>query len=325
LRGCMAAKHPGGATTMSSQRCSPRTLAAAACALLLLLGKPPAANAEDEAAAASRQSGGFPELESKYIFGSFTRGASVGEVGERAIEPDTVANFGHRAGLYTTTETELELEYTPTKFLQIEIGPTISYYNIRGVPGLEDRSNTGGLNGINGTIRSLLIEHGQSPLAVTLSVEPMWHSLNETSGAAVSTYGLETKIEADAELIKDRLFYAFNALYAPETTIAEDAASTWHPEATLGLSSALAFQVIPNVVIGADLWYLRHYDSLGTGSFTGDAVYLGPTFFWKVSPKMLISASWEAQVAGRESVGASSLDLTDFSRQRARLLVEFDF
>ena len=126
----------------------------------------------------------------------------------------------------------------------------------------------GGINGINGTIRSLLIEHGQSPFAVTLSVEPMWHSLTETSGAAVSTYGLETKIEADAELIKNRLFYAFNALYAPETTIAEGAASTWHPEGTLGLSSALAFQVVPNVVIGADLRYLLHYESLATGAFT---------------------------------------------------------
>jgi hypothetical protein len=28
------------------------------------------------------------------------------------------------------------------------------------------------------------------------------------------------------------------------------------------VSSALAFQVIPNVVIGADLWYLRHYEGL---------------------------------------------------------------
>jgi hypothetical protein len=313
---------------MSSQPCSLlRALAAAPCALLLHLGTLPVAYAEDEPAASAvqRKGSGFPDLESKDIFGSFTRGASVGEEGERAIEPDTAANLGRRAGLYTATETELELEYTPTKFLQIEIGPTISYYNIRGVPGLEDRSNAGGINGINGTIRSLLIEHGQSPFAVTLSVEPMWHSLTETSGAAVSTYGLETKIEADAELIKNRLFYAFNALYAPETTIAEGAASTWHPEGTLGLSSALAFQVVPNVVIGADLWYLRHYESLATGAFTGDAVYLGPTFFWKVSPKILISASWEAQVAGRESAGSSSLDLTDFSRQRARLLVEFDF
>jgi hypothetical protein len=91
------------------------------------------------------------------------------------------------------------------------------------------------------------------------------------------------------------------------------------------VSSALAFQVIPNVVIGADLWYLRHYEGLSFGSFSGDTVYLGPTFFWKIGPKTLITASWEAQVAGREIGGPSPLNLTDFSRQRARLLLEFEF
>jgi hypothetical protein len=91
------------------------------------------------------------------------------------------------------------------------------------------------------------------------------------------------------------------------------------------VSSALAFQVIPNVVIGADLWYLRHYEGLSFGSFSGDTVYLGPTFFWKIGPKTLITVSWEAQVAEREIGGPSPLNLTDFSRQRARLLLEFEF
>src|SRR5262249_33514890 len=192
--------------------------------------------------------------------------------------------------------TELELEYTPTKFLQIEIGPTISYYNIRGVPGLNDR-NAGVLNGVSATIRSLLIERGQSPFEVTLSVEPEWQNFDETSGETVSNCALETKIEADTELIKNRLFYAFNVLYEPEGTITGANPTAWDPESTFGVSSALAFQAIPILVIGADLWYLRHYEGTTLNSFTGDAVYLGRTFYWKISPKTLISASWEAQIA----------------------------
>jgi hypothetical protein len=47
----------------------------------------------------------------KYLFGSFTRGASVEDEGDRAIEPDTCANFGKRSGQYAATHTELELEY----------------------------------------------------------------------------------------------------------------------------------------------------------------------------------------------------------------------
>ena len=289
------------------------------CGVPLFFGVPSAAQAEEDAAASAR-SGGFPELDSKYLFGSFTRGASVEDEGDRAIEPDTRANFGKRSGQYAATRTELELEYTPTKFLQIEIGPTISYYNIRGVPGLNDH-NAGVLNGVSATIRSFLIERGQSPFEVTLSVEPELRNFDETSG----DYALETKIEADTELIKNRLFYAFNILYEPEGTVTGINPTAWVPESTFGVSSALAYQVIPNVVIGADLWYLRHYEGTTLNSFTGDAVYLGPTFFWKISPKTVISASWEVQIAGREIGGPTPLNLADFSRQRARLVLEFEF
>jgi hypothetical protein len=96
-------------------------------------------------------------------------------------------------------------------------------------------------------------------------------------------------------------------------------------ESTLGVSSALAYQIVPNVVIGADLWYLRHYDGATFNSFTGDAVYLGPTFYWKIAPKILMSAAWQAQIAGHEAGVSSTLDLTDFSRSRARLLLELSF
>jgi hypothetical protein len=271
--------------------------------------------------AAAQSESTFHELETKYLFGNFTVGSSTGIEGEKAIEPDTQANFGKRGGRYGVSETELEFEYTPNQYVEIELGPTISYYNISGVPGLADR-NMGAVNGFVGTFRSILIERNPSPFAVTLSVEPEWHSRDETSGASVSNYGLETKLEADAEIIKNRLFLALNVLYEPEGT---NNFPGWTNESTFGASSALAFQIIPNVVIGADLWYLRHYGGLGLNSFTGDAVYLGPTLFWKISSKVLMSASWEAQVAGHEVAIASAFDMTDFSRQRARLLLEFEF
>ena len=268
----------------------------------------------------------FHEIETKYIFGNFTVGSSTGLQGEMAFEPESEADFGKRFGNYVATGTALEFEYTPTQFMQVEFGPTVSYYNINNVPGLDNR-NMLGVNGFESAFRFLLVEHGPSPFAVTLSVEPEFHSLDETSGASVQNYGLETKIEADTELIKNRLFLAFNLLYEPETTGVATMGTTlgWSNESTLGISSALAFQIFPKVVIGVDLWYLRHYDGVAFNSFTGDAVYLGPTFFWQIAPKVLISAAWEAQVAGSEVGVASPLDLTDFSRERARLLVEFEF
>jgi hypothetical protein len=156
-----------------------------------------------------------------------------------------------------------------------------------------------------------------------LALEPEFHSRDETNGAKVVNYGLEARLEADAELVKNRLFWGFNLLYEPETTRADF--GIWQRESTFGVSSALAFQIVPNVVVGADLWYLRHYDGAAFNSFTGDAVYLGPTFYWKIAPKVLMSAAWQTQIAGREPGVSSTLDLTDFSRQRARLLLEFEF
>jgi hypothetical protein len=264
----------------------------------------------------------FHEIETKYIFGNFTVGSAIGIEGEKAFEPDTQMGFGKRSGRYFASQTELEFEYTPTQYFQIELGPTVSYYNIRNVPGLDD-GNMGGINGIEADFRSLIIDRGPSPMAVTLSIEPEWHSRDETSGDAVSNYGVETKIEADAELIKNRLFVGFNLLYEPETTFVPLGVS--FNESTFGVSSALAFQIYPKIVIGADLWYLSHYQGIAFGSFTGDAVYLGPTFYWQIAPKVLMSAAWETQVAGREVGVVPALDLTDFSRQRARLLFEFEF
>jgi hypothetical protein len=275
-----------------------------------------------QTSAQAQDYGAFHEIETKYIFGNFTVGSSTGIEGEKAFEPETQANFGKRTGRYATGETTFELEFTPTQYMQVIFGPSVSYYNIHNVPGLNDRS-MGAVNGFEAQLRSVLIDRNPSPFAVTLSLEPEFHSRDETNGDNVVNYGLEAKLEADAELIKNRLFLGFNLLYEPETTRAD--LGMWSKESTFGASSALAYQIIPNVVIGADLWYLRHYDGTFFNSFTGDAVYLGPTFYWKVAPKVLMSAAWETQIAGRETGVGSNLDLTDFSRSRARLLLEFEF
>jgi len=272
--------------------------------------------------AQAQDNNAFHEIETKYIFGTFTVGSSTGIEGEKAFEPETQAAFGKRGGGYAASATTLEFEYTPTQYLQIIGGPIVSYYNIRNVPDLDDR-NLATVSGFEAEFRSVLIDRGPSPLAVTLSVEPEFHSRDETSGAKVVNYALDVKLEADAELIKNRLFLGFNLLYEPETTRGD--LGMWSKESTFGISSALAFQIVPNVVVGADLWYLRHYEGALFDSFTGDAAYLGPTFYWKIAPKMLMSATWQAQIAGHEQGINAAFDLTDFSRYRARLLLEFEF
>jgi hypothetical protein len=223
------------------------------CATAIIAGNANRAAAYDDSA--------FHEIETKYIFG-FTVGSTIGLEGEKAFEPETFANFGKRTGSYAVTKTELEFEFTPNQYVQIELGPTVSYYNIANVTGLDDR-NAAKISGFEANFRYLILDRQPSlPLAVTLSAEPEFHSTDETNGQKVVNYGIETKIEADIELVKNRLFLGMNLLYEPETTRVN--LGTWENESTLGASTALAFQIVPGVVIGAEVWYLRHYDGLGS-------------------------------------------------------------
>ena len=82
---------------------------------------------------------------------------------------------------------------------------------------------------------------------------------------------------------------------------------------------------MPKVVVGADFWYLQPLPGRRVQYFHRGRVYLGPTLYWQVSSKMLVSAAWETQVAGHEVGVSPALDLTDFSHYRAKLLLEFEF
>ena len=77
----------------------------------------------------AQDAGAFHEVETKYIFGNFTVGSSTGIEGEKAFEPETEANFGKGGGgHYAVSQTTLEYEFTPTQYMQIILGPTVSYY-----------------------------------------------------------------------------------------------------------------------------------------------------------------------------------------------------
>ncbi len=263
----------------------------------------------------------YHEIETKYIFG-FTEGSGIGLEGEKEFSPETVINFGKRDGRYTATETKFEYEFTPNQYIQIELGPLASYYDIHNVTGLDDL-NALRFSGFFGEVRYLLLDRTSTqPLAVTLSAEPEWHAFDETSGASVVNYGLETKVNADLELITNRLYLGANLLYEPEATRADLGA--WFQESTLGESIALAYRIRPDVTIGAEAWYLRHYDGLWFNSFTGDAVYVGPTLYVQLGAKNFMTAAWNTQVAGHE-VGVGALDLTDFSRHRAKVKFAHEF
>jgi hypothetical protein len=278
------------------------------------------------AACAQDNSTVYRDVETKYVFG-FTEGSGIGLEGEKEFSVDTVARMGKRDGRYWASESKLEFEFTPNQFVQFELGPLVSGHSIKNVTGLDDRNQIA-FGGLFGEMRYLLLDRGpSSPLAITLSAEPEWRRIDETSGARVTNFELELKLNADLELIKNRLYLGANLLYEPEATQDPDhVGAGWAKESTGGISAALSYRVVPSVFVGAEVWYLRHYDGTWFNTYTGDAVYLGPTFYVQLGPKMFMTAAWNWQVTGHEvDDPGARLNLAEFSRQRAKLKVAVEF
>jgi len=272
--------------------------------------------------ARAQDASSWKDIETKYIFG-FTTGSGIGLEGEKEFTIDTIGRFGKRDGHYAATETKYEFEFTPSQFIQIEFGALGATHNIGGVTDLDDRSQFA-FSGAFAEFRYLALERTSSnPLAVTLAVEPTVRRIDETSGERVRNFELETIINADLELMRNRLFAGFNLLYEPEVT--RTAMGDTLREAKFGGSAALSLRIASNIVVGGEVWYLRHYDSIGLSAFSGDAVMLGPTLYIAFTPKMFMTAAWNTQVWGREVGNPVSLNLAEFQRNRARLKFAWEF
>ena len=133
----------------------------------------------------------------------------------------------------------------------------------------------------------------------------------------------QTRFALDVELVPNRLFAGFNLLYVPEVLRTAD--FTWERATNLGVSAALAFRPVPTVVVGAEVEYFRHYNTLDLSAFEGDALYVGPTLYVQLSRKSFIQAAWSAQVAGHAVGEPGGLNLDEFSRYKVKLKYAYEF
>ena len=268
----------------------------------------------------------FYDVETKYIFG-ITEGSGIGLEGEKEFSLETIARMGKRDGRYFASETKLEYEFTPNQYVQFELGPLVSTHNIKNVTDLDDRKQVA-FGGFFGEIRYLLLDRSaSSPLAITLSAEPEWRRADETSGQRVTNFELELKVNADLELIQNRLYLGSNLLYEPEATHDPDhIGAGWEKESIGGISAAISYRVMPSIFLGAEAWYLRHYDGMWFNNFTGDAIFVGPTLYVQLNRKAFMTAAWNTQVRGRDvDIPGSTLNLSEFSRQRGKLKLAVEF
>ena len=264
----------------------------------------------------------YTELESKYIFG-FTEGSDIGSEGERAIESDSNLTFQRRTGSYNALEQEIEYETNPAPDLQIEANTHGVFHQVQGVDGF---ANFTGANfgGLSTNFRYNVVGRGPgAPIGLTFTVEPEWSRVDD-GGKVFTDFQATSKFLADTELVPDRLFAAFNAIYSPEI-LRDFGSASWMSAATLGVTTALTYRIASNVMLGGELEYFRAHNSLGFDAFAGHALYAGPTLFVQFTNKILLRAAFSTQIAGHAVGEPCPLDLTNFSRNKALLYAEFEF
>ena len=262
------------------------------------------------------------ELETTHIFG-FTFGSDVNAVGEKEAESEAVGGFGKSAGTYSAISQAVGVKFAPFQNFNIQPTVAVSRFDVSNVPGFDDRRQFA-YEAASLELRYRLLNRERAPFGLTVGFDPRWARVDETGGAPVDQYGGAFLLIADKELVDKLIFAAFNFIYEPELTRSR-VTGDWEHTSELGVSAAITMQVRPGVLIGAEARYMRSFDGLGLDRFTGNALFVGPTFYARFSEKTWMSAAWSAQIAGHAHNEIGSLDFTNFERHRALLRFGYNF
>jgi hypothetical protein len=205
----------------------------------------------------------------------------------------------------------------------LELSGTSIYHDIGGVSGFDDRRR-GGWQATSLDLRYRFLDREREGVGLLIDAEPRWARIDETTGERIDQYGVDLTIAIDKELVPNRIVAGFNALYAPDVSRSRETGITLH-ESTLGFSTALMFQVRPGIFLGGEARYFRKYEGLWLDTFSGNALFLGPTFYATLSRHSCIAIGWSIQAAGKSADDPGRLDLINFERQQARLLFGYIF
>jgi len=288
-------------------------------AMTILSGIVPS-HAEGAANAINTDKGDKTDTEE--LFG-FVEGSDIGQVGSREFEADSIGRFGKGTGTFAASASEFEVKYTALRNFRISAAATLAAYDIAGVSAMDDRRRAA-VQSVSFDARFRLLERDHAPFGLTLSVQPHWGFVDETSGASLEHFGWRGLLLADRALVPDRLVGALNLLFDTDRTrVLPDRQVLQEP--MLGVGSALAVAVLPGLWLGGELRYLRSYSGAGLDALSGEALYAGPTLYSRLGKSGWLSATLNAQVSGRAVGAPGALDLTNFERYQARLHVGFEF
>jgi hypothetical protein len=103
------------------------------------------------------------------------------------------------------------------------------------------------------------------------------------------------------------------------------ATDAWTRQSIVGASASLALQVKQGIFLAAELRAYALYDGLALGSFSGRALYAGPSLYARLSEHWWMSLAWNVQIAGHLADCPSALDLFNFERHQAKIWFGYQF
>ena len=257
----------------------------------------------------------FYPLDTKNLFG-FLEGADVGEKGDRSVEFESTGSFGKPLGRFDSIEQEFIFENTLTDSLGLELGAHALGQDVNGVPDLPDFRGVSFM-GLSVELRAVLVHRtAELPIQITATAQPEWNAFGD-AGRRANDFAATFRAIADVVSPDRRLYGAVNVVYAPDG--GRILGQAWQDSAVLAASAALSFRLTPPLMLGLETDYDRAYSGFGLQGFSGQALYLGPTFHYQINDRIALSAAVLAQAT------AGRLDLDDFPRQLAKLRLEIDF
>jgi hypothetical protein len=261
-------------------------------------------------------------IDTEHLFG-FMIGTDVGNLGEREFQTQTTGRFSRSGGNYRAIEKEFELEFVPVRNFRIEMGTAFSSHHISGVPDLEDRRQLA-WQGVSVDFRYRFLERENAPFGLTLAAVVNADRVDETTASVVRSYGTQLTLAVEREFIPDVAIATLNLSYAPEwTRVARTGAA--EQESTVATAFAAMAQLRPGFFLGGEARYLRRYEGIGLDEFSGQALFVGPTAYFKLSEKSRLTLAWSSQVWGRTAGAGSALDLVNFERHQARVVFGVNF
>ncbi|MGL4495926.1 MAG: hypothetical protein ACRCXM_09400 [Beijerinckiaceae bacterium] len=253
------------------------------------------------------------------VFG-FTTGSDVSDVGAWGAALEYNGAYATRAGSFHGHLGKFQVS---TAFLQcFEVGPYLqgTYGRNSLAGGSFDTTSYGA--GIE--LKYKLLGRDTHGVGLTLVVDPNVSRVHVGAGGGnFTSITTALKVLMDKELIANKLYGAINLQW----DLGWAGNGAYVRTSNLTLAGALSYQVADGVFLGGEARYLRTHNGNFFNQFTGEALFLGPTFYWQATKQLSFTGAVGFQAWGRSrfDVPGANLNLATANQTVAKFKIGYSF